>query len=107
MLEVGSKAELDQQICQYGRVLALFAASQCPFCQRFAKIFDIHVANCRVDLVVRVIMDDFNGPLWDEYSVNAVPTLIFFENSTIKSRLNASSHVGITENQFTKWIKTI
>jgi hypothetical protein len=52
-------------------------------------------------------MDDYDGPLWDEYAVAAVPTLIFFENNTIKSRLDASSGEGLTENRFTNWIKTI
>jgi thioredoxin-related protein len=107
MLEIDSKVALDKQISQYGRVLALFAASHCPFCQRFSKIFSTHVASCSVDLMVRVNMDDFNGPLWDEYTVNAVPTLLFFENGVIKSRLDAISGVGLTENRFVDWLKTI
>jgi len=107
MLEVNSKVELDKLISQYGHVLALFAASHCPFCQRFAKVFSTHITRCSVDLVVRVNMDDFNGPLWDEYAVNAIPTLIFFENGIIHSRLDASSGVGLTENQFVDWLKTI
>jgi thioredoxin-related protein len=107
MIEVASKVELTKHISQVKRVLALFSSSWCPFCQRFAKVFDTHVTHCSVDLVVRVIMDDHDSPLWDEYNVEAVPTLILFENNTIKSRLNAGSHIGITENQFTEWIKTI
>ncbi|MCL2642342.1 MAG: thioredoxin family protein [Candidatus Bathyarchaeota archaeon] len=107
MLEVTCKAELDKQVCQYGRVLALFAASKCPFCKRFIPIFDTHITLCNVDLVLRVNMDDFHGPLWDEYNIDAVPTLIFFENGTIKNRLDAGSGVGLTEKQFTEWIKTL
>ena len=105
MLELGSIAELDKQVSRYSRVLALFSASQCPFCQRFAKTFNVYVADCSIDLVVRVIMDDFNGPLWGEYNINAVPTLMFFENGTLKSRLDAVSGVGLTENQFVDWLK--
>lgn len=107
MLEVASKVELDKQVSQYGCVLSLFSSSRCSFCQRFAKIFDTHVAGCSADLVVRVIMDDHDGPLWDEYNVDAVPTLIFFENGVIKSRLDAGSGVGLTEKQFIDWLKTI
>jgi hypothetical protein len=107
MLEVDSKDALILQVSQYGRVLALFAASLCPFCQGFSKVFSTHVTRCSVDLVVRVTMDDFNGPLWDEYTVNAVPTLLFFENGVIKSRLDAISGVGLTEDQFVDWLKTI
>jgi thioredoxin-related protein len=108
MLEVASKAELTQQVNGSAkRVLALFSSSRCPFCQRFAKIFDTHIASCPVDLIVHVNMDDFNGPLWDEYNVDAIPTLIFFENGKIKNRLDAGSGVGLTEERFTQWIKTI
>jgi len=107
MLEVNSKIELDQQVNQYERVLALFASSHCPFCKRFVPFFDIYSVKCNTDLVLRVNMDDHDGPLWDEYDVNAVPTLILFENGTIKNRLDAGPGVGLTENQFTAWIKTI
>jgi thiol-disulfide isomerase/thioredoxin len=107
MLEVDSKVELDKQVSQHRRVLTLFTASHCPYCQRFAKIFNTYVADCNVDLVVRVNMDDFNGPLWDEYNVDAVPTLMVFEEGILKSRLDAGSGVGLTENQFVDWLKSL
>jgi thioredoxin-related protein len=107
MLDVNNKVELTKQVSQVKCALALFVSSHCPFCQRFIKAFDAHVATCKVDLVVHVNMDDFDSPLWDEYNVNAVPTLILFENGEIKSRLDAGSGVGISEKQFIDWIKTI
>ena len=108
MLEITSKVELDNQISQYSHVLALFAASRCPFCQKFAKIFSTYLADCSgVDLVVRVNMDDFNSSLWDEYNIDAVPTLMFFEAGILKSRLDAGSGVGLTENQFIDWLKNL
>ena len=107
MLEVNSKIDLDQQVNQYVRVLALFSSSHCPFCKRFATFFDTYIPKCNTDLVLRVDMDDYDSPLWDEYNVNAVPTLILFENGAIKHRLDAGSGTGLTENQLTVWIKTI
>jgi thiol-disulfide isomerase/thioredoxin len=107
MLEVTDKVELDNQVNQVKRVLALFSSSWCPFCQKFAKIFDMYVNSCKADLFVHVRMDDYNSPLWDEYNVDAVPTLIFFEDGAIKSRLDAGSGVGLEEKQFIDWIKTI
>lgn len=104
MLEVTNKTDLTKQVSQNKRVLALFSSSWCPFCQRFAKSFNAHVNSCKVDLVLRVNMDDYDSPLWDEYDVDAVPTLILFENGEIKSRLDAGSGVGVTEKQFTDWI---
>ncbi|MDR2719464.1 MAG: thioredoxin family protein [Nitrososphaerota archaeon] len=102
-----SKVELTKQVSQVKRALALFSSSRCSFCQRFAKIFDTYIDSCSVDLLVHVNMDDFNGPLWDEYNVDAVPTLMFFENGVVKSRLDAEFGVGLTEKQFTEWIKTL
>jgi thioredoxin-related protein len=107
MLEINNKAELDKQVNQVKHVVALFSSSRCPFCQKFAKIFDTHVNSCKADLLVHVSMDDYDSPLWDEYNVDAVPTLIFFEDGAIKSRLDAGSGVGLDEKQFTDWIKTI
>jgi thioredoxin-related protein len=107
MLKINNKSELDKQINQFKHVLALFSSSRFTFCQKFAKVFDAHVNSCKTDLLVHVSMDDHNSPLWDEYNVDAVPTLVFFENGTIKSRLDAGSGVGLDEKQFTNWIKTI
>jgi thioredoxin-related protein len=107
MLEVTSKVELVKQISKHARVLALFSSSWCPYCQKFTKIFNAHVTSINVNLVIHVNMNDYASPLWNEYAVVAVPTLIFFENNTIKSRLDAVSGEGLTENCFTNWIKTI
>jgi thioredoxin-like negative regulator of GroEL len=107
MLEVKNSVELTEQLGKFGRVLALFASSRCPFCQRFAKIFDAHMANCKVDLILRVCMDDHDGPLWDEYNIDAVPTLVLFENGLIKSRLDAVSGIGLSENNLGNWLKTV
>ncbi len=107
MLEVNNKTDLTKQLNQNKRVLALFSSSWCPFCQRFAKAFNTNVSNCKVDLVLRVNMDDYDSPLWDEYDVDAVPTLILFENGEIKSRLDAGSGTGLTEKQFTDWTTKI
>jgi len=107
MLTVASKVELVDQVSEHERVLALFSSSKCPFCQRFTQVFNKYVTNCKVNLVIHVNMDDYNSPLWDEYNIDAVPTLILFENNTIKNRLDASSGIGLTEDQLTKWIKTV
>jgi thioredoxin 1 len=106
MLEVNNQADLTKQLSQNKRVLTLFSSSWCPFCQRFAKAFNANVDSCKVDAVVHVNMDDYDSPLWDEYDVDAVPTLILFENGEIKSRLDAGSGTGLNERQFTDWIKT-
>jgi thioredoxin 1 len=107
MLEVDNKADLTKHICQNKRVLALFSSTWCPYCQGFARSFDANVASYKFDLVIRVNMDDYDSLLWDEYDVEAVPTLILFENGEIKDRLDAGSGVGLRESQFKEWLKTL
>ncbi len=107
MLEVDNKADLTNQLTKNKRVLALFFASWCPYCQGFIDAFNANIVNYKFDLVLRVNVDDFDSPLWDEYSVDAVPTLILFENGKILSRLDAGFGVGLNEKQLVDWLKKI
>ncbi len=107
MLEVDNKADLTKQVCQNKRVLALFSSSWCPYCQSFARSFNANIASYKFDLVLLVNMDDYDSPLWDEYDVEAVPTVLLFENGEIKDRLDAGSGVGLRESQFKEWLKTV
>jgi len=107
MLAVNNKADLTKQLNQNKQVLALFSSSWCPFCQRFANAFNSNLSKCKFDLILLVNMNDYDSPLWDEYDVNAVPTLILFEKGEIKSRLDAGSGTGLNEKQFLDWLKTV
>ncbi|MGD6935047.1 MAG: thioredoxin family protein [Candidatus Bathyarchaeia archaeon] len=107
MLEVNNKADLTKQVCQNKRVLALFASTWCPYCQSFVRNFDANIAPYKFDLILRVNMDDYDSPLWDEYNVAAVPTVILFENGDIKDRLDSGSGVGLREAKFKEWLKTV
>ncbi len=107
MLEVDNKADLTKKLAENKKVLALFFSSWCPYCQGFIDVFNTNIVNYKFDLVLRVNLDDFDSPLWDEYSVGAVPTLILFENGEILSRLDAGFGVGLTEKQLKDWLKKI
>jgi thioredoxin-like negative regulator of GroEL len=107
MIEVDNKADLTKQVCQNKRVLAVFISSWCPYCQSFSRTFNQNIAPYKFDLILRVNMDDYDSPLWDEYDVEAVPTLILFEDGEIKDRLDAGSGVGVREKQFKDWLQKI
>jgi thioredoxin 1 len=107
MQEVDNKIDLTKHLSQNKRVLALFSSSWCPFCQGFTSAFNKNIANYQFDLILCVSLDDSNSPLWEEYSVKAVPTLILFENGEIVSRLDAGLGVGLNERQLVDWLNNI
>jgi thioredoxin-like negative regulator of GroEL len=52
-----------------------------------------------------VKVDDDDNPLWEEYSIEAVPTVILFEEGKVCRRLNGIFGYGISEKQLEDWLK--
>jgi thioredoxin 1 len=100
-----NKQELEEHVKPHKRVLVLFCASWCPFCRDFFPSFDRVVAELAFDRTMRVYIDDDDNPLWEDYSIEAVPTTILFENGTAKRRLDARLGFGLSEKAFSDWIK--
>ena len=95
MIEVSDKGDLWSHLQKSKRVLALFYASWCPFCVRFLPIFNKNSSKQDVDLVLRVKVDDYDNPLWNDYSIEAVPTVIFFDEGNISRRLDGRLGYGL------------
>ncbi|MBN1358624.1 thioredoxin family protein [Candidatus Bathyarchaeota archaeon] len=104
MIEVTNKNELETQLKENKRVLALFYSSWCPFCRRFLPAFDKNSSKSGFNLAICVKVDDDDNPLWEEYSVEAVPTVIFFEEGKIRRRLNGRFGYGLSEKQLEEWL---
>ena len=100
MMEVSDKGGLWSHLQKSKRVLALFYASWCPFCVRFLPIFNKNSSKQDVDLVLRVKVDDYYNSLWDDYSIETVPTVIFFDEGSVSRRLDGRFGYGISEQQF-------
>lgn len=99
--------ELGEYVTQYKRVLILFCASWCSFCERFFPTFERLIAKKAFDKTLRVYIDDYDNPLWDDFSIEAVPTLIFFEQGKAASRLDAKLGSGLSEKTFSEWLNKI
>jgi len=104
MIEVNSVQDLEIQLKKNKKVLALFCASWCPFCRSFLPAFDSS-SKQGFGLVLLVKVDDYNSPLWDKYSVEAVPTVVFFEEGKICRRLDGRLGRGLNENEFKSWLE--
>jgi thioredoxin-like negative regulator of GroEL len=52
-----------------------------------------------------VKVDDYDNPLWDEYSIEAVPAVILFNEGNICKRLDARLGCGLSEQQLKQWLE--
>ena len=102
--KVTETGDLDLVLKQNKQVLALFCSSWCPFCRSFFPTFNNEIAKTSFERVIRVYLEDYDNPLWEEYAIEAVPTVILFENSLISSRLDARLGWGLDEKHFKEWI---
>jgi thiol-disulfide isomerase/thioredoxin len=105
MIKVRNQQELDIELKKHKTVLALFYSSWCPFCIGFVPTFDKKVAGMSFESVIHVILDDYDDPMWDEYDIPAVPTIIYFEEGKVAKRLDAQLGRGLSESAFKKWIE--
>ncbi|MGD0644804.1 MAG: thioredoxin family protein [Candidatus Bathyarchaeia archaeon] len=105
MIEVDKGEELDAELKRHEKVLVLFYASWCPYCKSFVPVFDKKVVNFGFESVLHVLLDDYDNPLWDDYSINAVPTVIFFEKGTVCRRLDGKFGVGLSGKQLGVWLE--
>jgi thiol-disulfide isomerase/thioredoxin len=104
MIKVYNQEDLDAQLKKHKTVLAVFYSSWCPYCVRFIPSFDKKVADMGFESVIHVILDDYDDPMWDEYDIPAVPTIIFFEDGKVSKRLDAQLGRGLSEGEFKTWI---
>ncbi len=107
MIKVTDKKTFDALLQQNTRILVLFCASWCPFCRSFFSIFDKGVAKYIFNSTVRAYIDDYDNPLWEDYSIEAVPTVILFEQGQAVRRLDAELGAGLSEKQLAEWLVKI
>ena len=104
MIKISNKQDIDSELKKNKKVLALFYSSWCPYCTGFVPTFDKKVASLGVKNVIHVLLDDYENPLWDDYDIPAVPTIILFEDCKVFKRLDGKLGSGLSEGQFKTWI---
>ncbi len=104
MIKVDNRQSLNKELERNEKVLALFYASWCPYCMMFLPAFSKSVENLHSEKVVHVLLDDYDNPMWDDYNIEAVPTVIFFEKGKASKRLDGRFGVGLSAKQFTDWL---
>ncbi len=105
MIEVDNDEELNAVLKKTEKILVLFYASWCPYCVHFVPLFDKKIVEFNFEKVIHVLLDDYNNPLWDDYDIEAVPTIIFFENGKVSKRLDGKSGLGLNQKQLNVWLE--
>ncbi|MCJ7696415.1 MAG: CDGSH iron-sulfur domain-containing protein [Anaerolineaceae bacterium] len=92
---IDNKGELEDILKNKKRAFVLFYASWCPFCRDFLPIYDRYFEK-EPETFLRVMIDE-KEELMDKYSVEIVPTVIFFSNGKIKRRCDGKECIGLSE----------
>ncbi len=89
--------------------LILFYADWCHYCKSFIPIFESSIKNLGDNKIIigGVKLNEDENPLWDKYSINAVPTLIAFSKNTIRDRRDAKMGVGLTKRDMDAILSSI
>ena len=77
------------------KTAALFTLSQCPFCRKFEPDFAALAPQHPQYKFVEVVLDDYDCRLWEELTIEVVPTVIIFEGEKILSRADGRAGIGL------------
>ena len=76
------------------KILVLFYADWCPYCANFKPNFE-EIRSDKVQKKAALVNEDEN-PLWDRFNIQAVPTIIAFQNGQILARRDVKRGIGLT-----------
>ena len=98
--EFGSKVLNDDK-----KTLVLFYADWCPYCANFKPTFE-EINTYNIQKKVALVNEDEN-PLWDRFNIQAVPTMIAFQNGNILARRDAKKGIGLTRKDMESIVKEL
>lgn len=77
--------------------VVMFTTSWCPFCRRFKPKFVSSGAENPKVRHAMVYIDDYDNPLWDEFHVEVVPTLVVFHRGKPAFRRDGVLGAGLRD----------
>ena len=107
MREVQTLEEFRTQVLESKEpVIALFWATWCPFCRRFKPDFD-RIAEGKPWQFVSVHLEDESNPLWDDYSVEVIPTMALFQGGALVDREDGVLGYGIDRTMTEAFVRRV
>jgi len=102
MIELVDPTDLSAHLSADKKTVVFFEMTGCPYCVAYKERFADLVRE-RPDLdYMRVMLDDPGNPLWKQYNIHAVPTVIAFEKGAILARANSILFLGLSKK---KWLE--
>lgn len=102
MNEIKRKEDLDRELGG-GEKFLLFYSAWCPFCLSFAPAFEKLAAGGE-GAFAKVSTDDL-PELEDAFSVEVVPTVLFFRGGKLAKRLDGKLGRGLSAADLTAFLK--
>ncbi len=101
---IRDKKDFEQHLASGEGKFALFYSGYCPFCLMFLPAFEKRAAG-KPGAFVKVSTDSL-PELEDAFSIEVVPTVIFFKNGKPEKRLDGTLGRGLTEESLGSFIKS-
>jgi thioredoxin 1 len=81
------------------KTAVLFHSTWCPFCRSFWPTFQKETARAPGWTPIEAVIDEEENPLWEKFSLDIVPSVLFFEQGKLVKRLDGRAGVGLTAKQ--------
>jgi thioredoxin 1 len=101
---IETEKELDDLLKANNELFILFYASWCPYSQFFLPIYEKH-ASGKAKSCLRIMTDEVEA-CEDRYSINVVPTVLYFKDGKPVKRLDGTPGKGLTEKQLIDMMKS-
>jgi thiol-disulfide isomerase/thioredoxin len=96
MKQISDRKSFNAEIAEGGR-FALFYSGYCPFCLSFLPDFE-KLAAAAPAAFLKVCTDDL-PELEDLFSIEVVPTVLYFKGGKLSARLDGVLGLGLTAGQ--------
>jgi thiol-disulfide isomerase/thioredoxin len=97
-------ADISQFISGDRKTVVLFEMTGCPYCRAFEPRFLEFAGKRSGDFnLLRVKLDDPGNPLWLEYDIIAVPTVIAFLRGAVEARADSTLGLGLTKKKWSEF----
>ena len=102
--DIKTKEELGRELGSGGDRFALFYSDWCPFCMRFLPVFEKLAAGdpgafCKIST-------DALPEAEDQYSIEVVPTVLFFRGGAPDKRLDGKLYKGLTSEDLAEFVRS-
>lgn len=88
------------------RMLVLYYANWCPFSRAFLPLFEAAEAEASVPFA-RADLHHPLDPRWDDWNVNVVPSLVYYESGEELERLDGLRGRGLTRSDLEDFLETV